>query len=346
MVIAVFGTPSPISLWGIHAIRTMASVVIGEFDFIEAGVIEDLRAAWDKRVTKTLILFADAPDTAIAKIFASLDIPIILFVDEPSDAVGFSMTARHMDLISAVRHVTMSISALGDLFRLRRAQIIRRDPSNKSVRGLLKAIAGYHDIRLTREQMNETLRRLDPDQTTTADCSLEDQIRYHVAGVKPVGFWAAELQNAEQNLVRTVLAGYEDVTHQLKLNTVTWPREVFYNCNPRGEFLKTPLPLTGPGRFLIYGPYLHLTPGQWIAKVHFEVGENFSGNSILVDVVCRNVITAGRFKLPESGSFEFDLEFETDAPKLPIEVRFVLENGAIEGWFDLIKVVMVRRNAA
>jgi hypothetical protein len=340
MLIAVFGTPSPLTLWGLHVIRTMADVVGDSYRFIEAVVIDDLRKAWGEGDNKNIIFYADSPDAAISKIFLSLTspVPIVLFADDWGDVVGFSMASRQLDFFGAIRFASLNRAALHAFQSSTRVRFIRRGETN-DLPDMLHLIARSCEFQLTAEQINEVARRLSSAQVEENSFSVEGQIAIHIPNSTTPGTWIKSLSNTDKRIVDAVLSKQEHGSSTQRITSLTWPREMFVT-GPNGSPLTMPIQLTGGRRILIYGPYLHLPPGKWKATVNLEVGENVSGNSVLVDVLCQRTLAAQRFDLPKSGSYEFDINFDIADPRLLVELRFFLEYGAIEGWIDLIKVTI------
>ena len=95
--------------------------------------------------------------------------------------------------------------------------------------------------------------------------------------------------------------------------------------------------LTGPARYLMFGPLLHLPPGRWRASIVFRVDDNLSGNTLMSDVVADNQIcNTGEGVLPPSGVFSFEIDFVVRDPRLPVAVRLATRSGAIEGTLELL----------
>jgi hypothetical protein len=114
-----------------------------------------------------------------------------------------------------------------------------------------------------------------------------------------------------------------------------WPVSLFKGSdNPAAPFAGR-VELLGPARIIAYGPYLHLTAGQWQAKVVFEVADNHSGNQLCVDVYAEEILSVITAQLPAQGTYTFQIGFEISNPAKPVELRFHILSGAIEGVFTL-----------
>ena len=154
----------------------------------------------------------------------------------------------------------------------------------------------------------------------------------------------------EHSFIVNVLDPFYNVKQAAPLRKVSWPPALFF-CGDNIP-LAGPCSLTGPARTIIYGPYLHLPPGDWVATVDFQVADNLSGNVIVSDITSSVVIHSedlvekelarGEFGLPVSGLFTFEQAFEVASPLETLQIRFSTKEGAIEGSFAMRKITVSR----
>ena len=100
--------------------------------------------------------------------------------------------------------------------------------------------------------------------------------------------------------------------------------------------------LTGPARFLFYGPYFALPASHWRAEIEFDLADCHSENVVGIDIFAEKVLSAVRTRLPPSGSYGCDLWFQIDDPSRPVELRMRLLTGAIEGEISLRRIRLTR----
>jgi hypothetical protein len=89
-----------------------------------------------------------------------------------------------------------------------------------------------------------------------------------------------------------------------------------------------------------------------VATVAFQVFENFSGNSISVDVYSsiamspdnfvHKQLSLAEFELPKGGTYAFDLAFDVATPLEALQIRLSTKQGAIEGSLLLREAVINR----
>ena len=103
-----------------------------------------------------------------------------------------------------------------------------------------------------------------------------------------------------------------------------------------------PIDLTGPARFIHYGPYFALPAGAWSVDVSIETSDCFSEDLFEIDVTAGQVLSIVQAKLPQMGSHGCQVRFQLDDPLKPIEVRLKTLTGAIEGVMQLRSITLHR----
>lgn len=110
---------------------------------------------------------------------------------------------------------------------------------------------------------------------------------------------------------------------------------MFLDWDRPDQFLRGPLDLFGPTRFIIGGPYFHLTVGEWNTEVVIEIAGNLLGNRLGVDVFSGDILGGVVMPLPNLGVFTFSIPFRVADPFLPVELRVQLLDGVIKGGLAL-----------
>jgi hypothetical protein len=121
-----------------------------------------------------------------------------------------------------------------------------------------------------------------------------------------------------------------------------WPVSMFLNADYPAAPFPGRVELLGPARFIAYGPYLHLTVGRWQASIMFEVADNYSGNQLYVDSFAGEILSVVTTQLPTQGTYTFQIGFEISNAAKPVELRFQILSGAIEGIFTLNSAILER----
>ena len=136
---------------------------------------------------------------------------------------------------------------------------------------------------------------------------------------------------AEFESYKQIAADYQNILDRSPVREIVWPAAILYSAAP-GFRTDKPLDLLGPARLLVWGPYMHLTKGRWMANMEFEVVGNFSPNSVIADVLVGGEFAGlGEFDLPERGVYTWRLAFEVADVAKPIEVRLTSGQGGDRG---------------
>ena len=184
-----------------------------------------------------------------------------------------------------------------------------------------------------RDQMLKILTSMAPTRTEPRLRDLAPALPAKVAPVADPGLVA---------LAADALQGYEHLLAGHAAHTFSWPSSVFLSAEEKGAPVAGPISLMGGARCFLYGPYFHLPAGRWKATADFSVADNGSGNRLKLDVFTDQVVFEGSCPLPAQGSFRLSVTFEVTEPRLPVQLRFFNEDGAIEGQFDLHEVSISR----
>lgn len=337
MLLSVFGTPSALTYAGCTIIRAIADAAAGSHAFIQAVFVDDLRNAWmkvDRSKTSAIVLFSDFPSTPLVELIRANRAPIILFLDEFSEIVRHSLETREMSTPHALRFASQSVCAL-DQLKDQEPFIITPKRCRQSIGNFVFAVCEFFRIKEPRNTAANVLARLgyDGDGPTLGEYFFKNRPRL-------VSEQAAVMHDNSRDgaLIKHVADQYAGIVAGNKQREIIWPPELFLDWDRTDAFLSGPIDLLGAARFVICGPYLHLTIGEWTAHIVIEIAENLSGNRLGVDVFSGQILCAIATEMPTSGIFKFTMGFRVEDPFLPVELRFQIMTGAIEGKLMLHEV--------
>lgn len=342
MLLSVFGTPSPLTYSGCAVVRTIADCAAGSHTFIQAVFLEDVKDAWaklDRPKTEAVVLFSDFPARPLTELVRGARAPCVVFLDEFEEVVHSALERRGMSIAQSLRFATQVACALD---RLQGDQVLLITPKSceRPIRDLIVNACEFFGLRETPKLADNVLARLGYDGSAPT-------FGEHFAGTRPRLASDASVDAREdphdRALIRLVSDQYAGIGTGNIPSQIVWPTELFLEWDRPGAFLKGPIELLGPARFIICGPYLHLPEGSWEARVVIEVAENVSGNRLSVDVFSGAILYGATMDLPAFGLFEFVLPFSVPDPFIPTELRFQILRGAIEGLLTLKRVSFTRR---
>jgi hypothetical protein len=327
-------------MWGANLVRALVQTTIGDHDFLGESTVPALADLWQRRTTGVCLLFGDCPERKIVDLVIAGRSPIILFAEDPIDIVGYAIEERNLSVRNAASLVNQCLAVFHDLFLRGDVLVVER---SGTVSVLIERIASTLGLQLSTEQRLAVARQVGVD--ITGQALVANEVERYGKFARRTGYWATHLDASDLNTALSLAAPFAGIYRGERLVAMEWPPHLFFSADTPGQALVSHLSMLGPARILAYGPYLHLPPGEWVANVEFEVGDNASGNSLFADVVVGNVLRGALTKLPSSGEFQFEMPFAITEPRTPIELRLAIKEGAIEGWLDLKMVTLTRRAA-
>lgn len=333
-IVSAFGPPSSLSNWGVDFLRNILEGAGESVVLVYKSDVDGLVEAWRDVSGKACLIYADLPDERVVELYARTRARAVVFSETPLDLVSFLMRERGIALRDAVATASLFFANFQQFLFRDRTLVVTRN--SRSVPELIEAILDLFAADLSAETRDAARGRVLEvyGSRTTVD---ELVAKFGMLG-EPSGAISARLTSEEIEFVERVLSGYVADTNGAQVDQICWPREVFLLADDPGRHLSERIELVGNARFLIYGPYLCLPPGEWIANIELEIGENASGNVLYVDTCGGAEPRLVRVRLPSSGRFGFTLPVLVSDARQPIELRAVLGEGAIEGWIDWLNV--------
>ncbi len=389
-LIGVFGTPSSMTHWGIHVVRTVVGAAGGDHGIRHGNYLAEFAEAQSvERRPAAIICTSDCPEVRLCGFVLRSGAPVIIFAEDPADIIDDLVAVSGVDHMNALRLATRSLCALQPLMEAADTVVIGKGhldmgmaafvdllvsalriaatPQQRAEMDLRLAFAGSHEPGRVRDHVAHLFpvfakRRREVDRASSAVPAPESASPDPAALEAAAGAFEAEaftvLSSAAASPdaavpaasavsasgVKTIALCYEGLAAGAPLEQAEWPAAIFSSGDKIGDFVAGPCDLTGPARIVVYGPYMHLPLGDWFSRVEIEVAENESGNRLKVDLVCGpRVLLSASADMPTRGQYGFSLPFTISEPLDPVELRFQIESGAIEGRFLLRRVVMTRQ---
>jgi len=323
----------------------------GANTLMQAVYLEDLKTAWaglDPAARAFVVFFSDCPHLDVTEVMLATKAPILVVADALADVVNHAVAARGMEFAPAVRFGAQVTCALDPLFCTVQAMRITPDRYKRSLGGLVAEVINFFGFECRQEQFEAILTRLGAEGDAVADtfsAPFERYVARSVPAARSTADFLAALPEEQRRALLDLTDDYAPILRGESLSVMDWPPSLFLDWERPGVFLQRTIELTGPARFIICGPYLHLPAGDWNVEVHIETRECYSENTLAVDVFSGDILAAVSMRLKDDGAYAFDMNFQTVDPLLPAELRFQLLRGAIEGQLTLL-AVRVMRNAS
>jgi len=119
---------------------------------------------------------------------------------------------------------------------------------------------------------------------------------------------------------------------------LTWPREAFLDGDAPGHTLPATVEVAGRARILAYGPYLPLPAGDWQATAFLGFSPDIGMLPFILEADTGGAVVRGFFEVDRGGIFTLRLDFQVTDALLPVELRLISQDSALEGQLALIEV--------
>jgi hypothetical protein len=336
MLLSVFGTPSALMYGGLNVVRNLVELGIGAHKLVNANSTVDLRktiAELGLGHDARAVFYSDLPNADLCALFIKIRAPMVLFMDAFDDVVAYVSKSRAMSVPESIRLASRSLCALEPLLRSDVVLKFNSRAYRSPLKDLVPAIGAFFDLALPAAKVGEIVSSLLNDGS--AHPRLSDYLYRAFPDATPPGTAIHKLAPDDRRLVSQLGSAYAAIAAGRSFDHMDWPVGLYMSSDhPDGPFPGR-VELLGPSRFIAYGPYLHLTAGQWQATIVLEIADNPSGNQLYVDVYAGEILSVITAELPARGTYTFQISFEITDPLEPVQLRFQILSGAIEGILTL-----------
>jgi hypothetical protein len=320
-------------------VRTLVTIAVGDHEIVCANTIADLGEQL-LRITRPLdccvILYSDYPQADVLPAYTAIGSPLVICADDFRTIAHYSVVSRAYGGVDAARFASMGlvniepvISAPPDL------SLVVNDSATRLSEFVVR-LAQLYGLPLDERALQRVLGAL--GQTESSDESLDS---YGARTLPSHSTARARLERRsplENELIDLLASQYGPIAAGERLERLEWPPFALLRPDFPDRLTVGSIDLTGPARFIYYGPYFALPLGCWRADLVLEVSNCLSDNQIAIDVVSGGVLAAIKAKLPPEGVFGCAIPFEIRTPANPVEIRVQLLTGAIEGLLMLRSV--------
>ncbi len=343
VVLAVLGTPSPISYSCFDVVRCVVKHTNLPYSILSANTVAEFDNARPNDLQgrdDLVVLVSDYPQMDLSSLLSDNYVPTIVCADDFLRIAYLSVIVREFKGVDAARLATNSLVNLEPLISFSRSRVALVNHYRVRIISLIESIceilgvcplsgtktAILHELgggEINIETIGEYARRITPDL---------ERAREILESRSPL----------EIELLEFLAPHYDVLFHGNPLNKLDWPPFALLRPEFPDRLTVGPIDLTGPARFIYYGPYFALPRGRWLAELVIEVSDCYSDNQICIDVASGEVLAAVKTKLPAQGVYSCQLAFDIRTPSNPLEIRLQLLTGAIEGMLMLRSIRLVR----
>jgi hypothetical protein len=343
-LLAAIGMPGVLSTWGFSLVEALAREAFGTFTAIRTDKLDELIASRDAAEGRADVLISQFPERALIEALLDARGLIVVFVESAADSMRYLARSAHQPDIALVRAVSASLACLNNLAGERGVMICRRDVVGQApLVDLVLRISRHFRLKLTAETYARALSPLYRAPGRTPFATFELVAPHLVAEYVSCSGDDQRYTTLTEQLIASALDSLDKwrADTEQALNVV-WPGEIFSLADRPEQNAAEKVPLAGGARCLIYGPYLHLPPGRWAARILVDFEGIARDERFVVEIVAKEIIAVEQIRPPLPGLFALNLAFQVEKPEVPVEIRVSLQIGAIEGAISLVRVELSR----
>ena len=276
-----------------------------------------------------LVLGVRQPDERLRAVLAEADARFIVALDHPRLAVCDMIAVTGAEVGVVTRAVANCCPLMTRFAALPGALSLHADRARADFPGTVFAIARHIGLDLSEAQIAQA-----------ADDIAATELTHALAVGDPS---STAIPDQEYRIIDGALSGYAELFSGAgTVGQIVWRRELFVLYV---EGFKRPtgaIDVAGPPRTLIYGPYIHLPPGRWTARVVLGVSPDAARNSFIVDAFADDTQLGHTLLTPARGGvYAAEFEFSTEEASVKgVEVRVLVTNENARGQLALGYVIL------
>ena len=266
-------------------------------------------------------------------------------IDDLTNVALFSVVSRGFGGADAARFATMGlVNVEPTVVSPPPVSLFVGDPKVETLAGLIARLAAFYKTPMKEGAEAEVLALV--GFAGRRGASLGEYIDGKVPAVDQEAQDArASLESRsplESELIDFLAPQYDAIVHGRPLESLEWPVYALLRPEFPDRLTIAPIDLTGPARFIYFGPYFALPAGAWRADVSLEVRDCYSDNRIAVDVcAAAEPLAVVHAKLPAHGVYGCKIEFEIEEP-----VETGRNSHAVADWGDRRRHTLARHRAS
>ena len=330
MIFFSVGLPSPLVEWCDAVIARLAQCVIGPADIVSANTLEELGLALIKSQASHFVIASRLPSDGLRKALAENGTRFVVALDDPRAAFQNLVMRHGLDPIAATRAVAGSCASLLDYTVADNALVLRAEQEGRNPLGTAEAIARHFELDVGTAEVVHSVEALAEMGMTPMS--------------NDISTWWDHLEDSNREIVDGALDGYIEHFAGRGLGKIIWARDLFVIGDDPYQPATRSIDITGRIRNLLFGPYMILPPGSWVATVVLGFSKEAAEMTYGIEFIagprcvslCRTTIQPQGDRVFQA-TVIFTIEASTDQP---ISLRISNERAAFEGRLVLGSVTL------
>jgi hypothetical protein len=342
-LLSIVGTPAPILYATVNVVRTLTQIALGNHMVVVANSVAALREEFrteHRGEANPLVLLSDYPHKDLLALLVSAKAPVAICVADFASVAHFSVASRDFVGVTAARFASMGLVNVEALVVQPPQLSLVINDARMKLTDLVSKLAALYHLPLDADRKAEVLELL--GRHRDSDESLADYANVAVATPNDVRKTLELRSPLDNELIDFMARQYDGVAQGRRLERLEWPVYALLRPEFPDRLTIGPIDLTGPARFIYYGPSFALPVGAWSAEISMEVRDCLSDNRIAIDVYAGKILAVITAKLPPQGVYGCQIRFQIEDSSQPVDIRVQLMTGAIEGLIRMHRIVLHR----
>jgi hypothetical protein len=332
MILFCVSLPGRVGEWCDTVIGRLAETVLGPVVSTGANTLEELGSALIRTEGQHFYVGARQPGRWWRENLGATNKPFVVAVDDPCSAAQDLVIRHRLEPAEATRRVASSCALIGRYAALPGAFVVGSAADWSNPAATVAALARHLGLPVGATDIERIAAEAEAAYPRPSDESGE---------VSPLQLPAHSLA-----VMNGALAPYVGYLMRGDLMKITWARDLFFEDHHQPAI--RPIDISGKIRHLIYGPYIALPPGNWVAEIVLGFTEDAVNMSFSVDIWAGSRLSVASMNPSGPGLTTVNLSFviEESNDNL-IEIRVMNERSAIYGQLALGQATLsLRQNVS
>jgi hypothetical protein len=333
MIFFSIGLPSPFVEWCDAVIARLVQSAVGPAAVVSANTLEELGLALIKTGSPHYVIGSRLPSDGLRIALAENTLRFIVALDDPRAAFQNLLLRHGLEPIAAIRAAAGSCASLLNYAGMDDALVLRAEQDGRDPSGAARAISRHFGLAVDSVEVTQSVEAVAEMGITPTPSDVDA--------------WWDGMEASEREIARGALDGYIDHFAGRGLGKIIWARDLFVVGDDPNQPANRPIDITGRVRNLLFGPYMMLPPGSWIAAVVLGFSKEATEMSYGIEFIagprceslCRTTIQPHGDPVVEA-TLSFTIE---DSTEQPISLRISNERAAFEGRLALGSVTLTHQ---
>jgi hypothetical protein len=333
MILVSMGLPSRFAEWCDDIVCALARAADGPLDLASGNTLEEIALAAIRSPTPRLVIGARQPTDELRTALAQVDSRFVVALDDPHAAFRNLVTRHGLEWTAAVRAAAGSCAAILSYTAMPGALVLRADQEGNDPGRAAAAIAHWLDL----DVGPAVIAALAEGQPRPSVLSAQDRTD---------GWWDT-ISASDRAIVDGALNGYVDYFLGAGIGQMVWARDLFFIGDDPNRSASGVIDVSGPVRYLLFGPYMAVPAGQWVATIALAVSKGAENLNYSVEILAGarfTFLARGMIQPRGEGLCESSIDFTvSESTDQPIEFRIANLQNAFGGRLALAHVALAPR---